>query len=145
MPKPTGARARSKRRLPRIEQERARLAEERLETAQFAAAKATPVVEDADEPRRVVWPDEVPDQPTPVYGAETEAEADGESDAPEPVEDDVADFAPAAKVEEDSTGDEKEVQASRYERNSAKLPRIGDDAANVVRSLESFRQSLKGS
>jgi len=37
------------------------------------------------------------------------------------------------------------VQRSRYERNSAKLPRIGDDAANVVRSLESFRQSLKGS
>lgn len=36
-------------------------------------------------------------------------------------------------------------EQSRYERNSAKLPRIGDDAANVVRSLESFRKSLRGS
>ncbi|MFV9672429.1 MAG: hypothetical protein ACNYZH_04325, partial [Acidimicrobiia bacterium] len=34
---------------------------------------------------------------------------------------------------------------SRYERHSAKLPRIGDDAANVVRSLESFRKTLRGS
>jgi hypothetical protein len=36
-------------------------------------------------------------------------------------------------------------EQSRYERQSAKLPRIGDDAANVVRSLESFRKSLRGS
>ena len=36
-------------------------------------------------------------------------------------------------------------EQSRYERHSAKLPRIGDDAANVVRSLESFRKTLRGS
>ncbi len=36
-------------------------------------------------------------------------------------------------------------EQSRYERHSANLPRIGDDAANVVRSLESFRKTLRGS
>ena len=87
----------------------------------------------------MVWPDEVPTEPTPRYEAEPEVEALGT------IEDDFADFAPAPDVDEESTDDDDEVQASRYERNSAKLPRIGDDAANVVRSLESFRQSLKGS
>ena len=61
---------------------------------------------------------------------------------------------PAAIVDESfGTGDEEpseravpeRSEQSRYERHSAKLPRIGDDAANVVRSLESFRKTLRGS
>ena len=88
----------------------------------------------------MVWPDEEPNE------LSTEPKVVDDADEDEADEDDFADFKPAQKVDDESTDeDEDEVQASRYERNSAKLPRIGDDAANVVRSLESFRQSLKGS
>jgi hypothetical protein len=54
-------------------------------------------------------------------------------------------MAAASVTEDESAPVEEKPQRSRYERQSAKLPRIGDDAANVVKSLESFRKSLRGS
>ncbi|MCH7845884.1 MAG: hypothetical protein IH850_08635, partial [Acidobacteria bacterium] len=33
---------------------------------------------------------------------------------------------------------------TRYERKSAKLPSMGEDASKVVGSLEGFRKSLRG-
>ncbi|MGB5656743.1 MAG: hypothetical protein WBN35_09035, partial [Acidimicrobiia bacterium] len=81
-------------------------------------------------------PDEAPASTAPDEASTPTAAEDG-TKAPEPE--------PAPKVKKPSDDDDDEVQQSRYERNSAKLPRIGDDAANVVRSLESFRQSLRGS
>jgi hypothetical protein len=127
----------------RIEQERARLADERR-----AAEDLVPVEEprptapaEPDERRVIEWPDEGASTPVPSEPS-APARAEGTDEAPEPK--------PAAKAQEtadedDDDDDDDELQASRYERNSAKLPRIGDDAANVVRSLESFRQSLRGS
>jgi hypothetical protein len=125
----------------RIEQERARLADERR-----AAEDLVPVEEprptapaEPEEPRVIEWPDERASAPVPGEPS-APARAEGADEAPEPK--------PAAKAQEtadEDDDDDDELQASRYERNSAKLPRIGDDAANVVRSLESFRQSLRGS
>jgi hypothetical protein len=43
--------------------------------------------------------------------------------------------------------DDDEVGAAgrtRYERKSAKLPSMGNDASKVVGSLEGFRKSLRG-
>ena len=123
----------------RIEQERARLAEERRAAEELASAaepRPTAVVE-PDESRAVEWRDEAPVVAVPDEASSADR-AEDTADAPEPEE-------PAATAKKPADDDDDEVQRSRYERNSAKLPRIGDDAANVVRSLESFRQSLRGS
>mgnify|MGYP000004671793 CR=1 FL=1 len=121
----------------RIEQERARLADERRAAQELVPAtepRPAAVVE-PDEPRVIEWPDEAAVTAVPEE-ADAPEHAEDASKAPEPE--------PAATVAETADDDEdEELQASRYERNSAKLPRIGDDAANVVRSLESFRQSLR--
>jgi hypothetical protein len=41
--------------------------------------------------------------------------------------------------------DAAEAGKSRYERKSAKLPSMGEDASKVVGKLEGFRKSLRGS
>ena len=45
----------------------------------------------------------------------------------------------------DDDDDEAEAGRSRYERKSAKLPSMGEDASKVVGKLEGFRKSLRGS
>jgi hypothetical protein len=114
------------------------LAEERRAAEELApVAEPRPAaVAEPDESRAVESQDEAPAETVPDE-ASTPDHAEVATDAPEPEE-------PAATAKKPADDDD-EVQRSRYERNSAKLPRIGDDAANVVRSLESFRQSLRGS
>ena len=40
-------------------------------------------------------------------------------------------------------GDDEVERPTRYERASAKLPRIGDDASEVIGSLEDLRKRLR--
>jgi len=44
-----------------------------------------------------------------------------------------------SRVDEDGA-----ERRTRYERKSAKLPTMGEDASKVVGSLEGFRKSLRG-
>ncbi|MEE8489425.1 MAG: hypothetical protein V3S43_03760, partial [Acidimicrobiia bacterium] len=48
------------------------------------------------------------------------------------------------KPQVDDDDEEGAAGRTRYERKSAKLPSMGEDASKVVGSLEGFRKSLRG-
>ena len=100
----------------RLEVERSRLSEE-----QAAAAHVAAVPDDA-----------------PIDSSSSDVSDDGATDITE-------DPFNSGQDDVDEPAMPERHEHSRYERHSAKLPRIGDDAANVVRSLESFRKTLRGS
>jgi hypothetical protein len=100
----------------RLEAERSRLSEEQAATSHVAVVPDDAPIDSSSVDVSDEWTTDVTEEPF----------NDGHDDVDEPV------------VPE-------RHEQSRYERHSAKLPRIGDDAANVVRSLESFRKTLRGS
>ncbi len=62
----------------------------------------------------------------------------------EAAEQEEADRAREDKPQVDDDDEEGAAGRTRYERKSAKLPSMGDDASKVVGSLEGFRKSLRG-
>ena len=48
------------------------------------------------------------------------------------------------KPQVDDDDEEGAAGRTRYERKSARLPSMGEDASKVVGSLEGFRKSLRG-